>query len=312
MSPVKEHKKRKSAPPQAELAQDDQVDVRNEEDDDSDDEEPEGMEDEEGSESEDDFINQNIDVEFEAYEPIESDFNGIRKLINRCLLKEDVNISELTDEIIAQKNITLVIKQSLGDDDVEIEEDDDDDLDEVYGVTSLLDLNSAKKSIDQLNKYLIENSKASQDSTVLALLENKDKKRMALVVSERFVNLSPQLCLPAYESLIKEIKKDESLNFEYYVMIAKILKPKQNKRKKGNSSRAQGLPETIFTNAEEEIFDQKADHKFEFSVASQCDGDQRGGDWDEDDQQYVPFRRVMVFTKKNFFAVAANLKNEIN
>lgn len=39
-------------------------------------------------------------MDFEGRNPIDSDFAGIRQLLNQLLLKSDVNMSELADYII--------------------------------------------------------------------------------------------------------------------------------------------------------------------------------------------------------------------
>lgn len=48
---------------------------------------------------------QEIQVDFEGRNPIDSDFPGIRQLLNQLFLKSDVNVSELADYIIG-KSIT--------------------------------------------------------------------------------------------------------------------------------------------------------------------------------------------------------------
>lgn len=45
---------------------------------------------------------QEIQVDFEGRNPIDSDFAGIRQLLNQLLLKSDVNMSELADYIIGE------------------------------------------------------------------------------------------------------------------------------------------------------------------------------------------------------------------
>lgn len=45
---------------------------------------------------------QEIQVDFEGRNPIDSDFPGIRQLLNQLFLKSDVNMSELADYIIGK------------------------------------------------------------------------------------------------------------------------------------------------------------------------------------------------------------------
>lgn len=55
---------------------------------------------------------QEIQVEFEGRSPIDSDFHGIKQLLQQLLLKAHVNISELTDLIISQNYVGSVVKVS--------------------------------------------------------------------------------------------------------------------------------------------------------------------------------------------------------
>ena len=52
---------------------------------------------------------QEISIEFTAHDPIERDFHGIRCLLQQLWLKENIDISELT-ELVMKDTITTVIK----------------------------------------------------------------------------------------------------------------------------------------------------------------------------------------------------------
>lgn len=200
----------------------------------------------------------------------------------------------------------MVIKQSLDED----ADEEDDDWEEVYGVTSLVDLSLDKPAVKQLAEQICTHAKEANNEPAAQLLHEK-ANRVALVISERYVNLSSQLSIPSFDSLISEIKKDKTRTFSHFAMICKILKPKETKEYRKAAAKGSPLPEVIYVNAEEEILDQAADNSFEYSVAGQCDGDARNGGWDDDDQQFVPFRKVLFFGREKFFTSIAKLKDEI-
>ena len=73
--------------------------VEEEDEDDSDEEEDE----------EDEVVNEEVNIEFEAYSISDNDYDGIKKLLQQLFLKAPVNTAELTDLLI-QNHIGSVIK----------------------------------------------------------------------------------------------------------------------------------------------------------------------------------------------------------
>lgn len=78
-----------------------------------------------------------IQVDFEGRNPIDSDFDGIKQLLNQLFLKAHINLSELTELIIKQNYVGSVIKQSETEDDGDEEESDPN---EVFGITTIISL----------------------------------------------------------------------------------------------------------------------------------------------------------------------------
>ena len=74
--------------------------VEEEEEDDSDEEEDE----------ENEVVNEEVNIEFEAYSISDNDYDGIKKLLQQLFLKAPVNTAELTDLLIQQNHIGSVIK----------------------------------------------------------------------------------------------------------------------------------------------------------------------------------------------------------
>jgi len=173
-------------------------------------------------------------------------------------------------------------------------------------VTSVLNLSDTSKynCIKQLNNYLAENSNEEMKKIF------KSSNCLGLLLNERFVNLSPKLSLPCYKQLIEEIKK-RKLNFEYIIMISKVLHPKTETRDRKTSEKGKKKKEdteTIFLNAEDEMFEEKCLHKSTIDVSNQCDGDKRDGQWDEDDQSYSTFRHILLFKASDWYNVVDQLE----
>ncbi|KAJ8794041.1 hypothetical protein J1605_003451 [Eschrichtius robustus] len=84
---------------------------RDEDEDDELEDEDEDNEDSDEEEDEDDeVVNEEVNIEFEAYSISDNDYDGIKKLLQQLFLKAPVNTAELTDLLIQQNHIGSVIK----------------------------------------------------------------------------------------------------------------------------------------------------------------------------------------------------------
>lgn len=80
-------------------------------------------------------------MDFEGRNPIDSDFHGIKQLLHQLFLKAHLSLSELTELIIGQNYVGSVIKQAFdGDEDSSDEEDDGSDANDVFGITTVVNL----------------------------------------------------------------------------------------------------------------------------------------------------------------------------
>jgi len=256
------------------------------------------------SEPEADFnMDQEIQADFEGRSPEGQDFNGIRQLLKQVFLKEHVDISQLTDMIIAQEGIGSVLKQSWNDED---DDDDDDTMTEaldVFGVTTVVNLSSHQETpvVKQLFELMQRLGKQNADAVTKAKIDKIlfNCKKIALLINERFVNLPAKVADPLLSSLQAELKRmtkrDASYNFEYYVAICKLYKSK------GTNS------EVIFSNAEEEIFSNEAESSLEYNVMSQCDT-AIGGQWAEEDTEMIPYRRILFIPGSKLEQVIQKVK----
>src|SRR5258707_1216871 len=97
-------------------------------------------------------------------------------------------------------------------------------------------------------------------------LKRSDQNRKP--ISMVSVNLPPQLCVPAFEALVQELKKnaDTSGSFEWFLLICKTLEAKKNEKsqKSAGNKRSKVEPDQlIYLNGEEELFEQAATEQFQ-------------------------------------------------
>ncbi|KAM9838093.1 protein BCCIP homolog [Aulostomus maculatus] len=282
-----------------------------EESDNSSDESPEedddsGGEDSEASEEE---INEEVVVDFEAHSISDNDHNGIKKLLQQLFLKAHVNTSEMTDIIVQQNHVGSVIRQA------EVPEDsDDDDPDEVFGFITMLNLTERKgvQCVEQVKELVMDHCEKNSAQGVFEQLEeilSDTSKPVGLLLSERFINVPPQIALPLHKQLQDEISEAQRTNkpsgrCHYCLMISKTCKEATK------SIPARGGPpkeEYMFVNAEEEFFYEQAIVKFHYSVQDETDSC-LSGRWSFDDVPMKPFRTVMLIPADKIPAIMDKLK----
>nr|CAD7399410.1 unnamed protein product [Timema poppensis] len=222
-----------------------------------------------------------IQVDFEGRNPIDSDFHGIKQLLQQLFLKAHINLAELTDLIIGQSYVGSVVKQS------ELDEDDSDDgtdANDVFGITTVVNLTDKQnlECVQQLRSLLIElcNEHATdQTNTLVRSLLGDDTRPVGLLINERFVNIPSQIAVPLLDSLSKEIsrakQKKMPFDFSYFILICKLYKV--------------------------------ADCRFEFCVKGESDSG-LSGTWQEDDVEMTPYRRVLLFQADKIDSVIDRIK----
>ncbi|XP_066096028.1 BRCA2 and CDKN1A-interacting protein isoform X3 [Saccopteryx bilineata] len=177
--------------PRREEEEDDEVEDQDGEDEDSDDEDDE----------EDEVVDEEVTVEFEAYSISDNDHDGIKKLLQQLFLKAPVNTAELTDLLIQQNHIGSVIKQTYVS-----EDSDDDDEDEIFGFISLLSLAERKgtQCAKQIKELVLSCCEKNCEKSVVEQLHkllNDTARPVGFLLSERFINVPPQIALPMHRQL---------------------------------------------------------------------------------------------------------------
>ncbi|ELW62319.1 BRCA2 and CDKN1A-interacting protein [Tupaia chinensis] len=110
------------------------------EEEDEDEDEGSDKDSEEEEDEEDEVVDEEVNIDFEAYSISHNDYDGIKKLLQQLFLKAPVNSAELTALLIQQNHIGSVIKQT----NVSEDSDDDMDEDEIFGFINLLNLTEKK------------------------------------------------------------------------------------------------------------------------------------------------------------------------
>nr|XP_003922154.2 BRCA2 and CDKN1A-interacting protein isoform X2 [Saimiri boliviensis boliviensis] len=297
-------------PPGAQVQRDDEeedeVEDEDEDDDDSDEEEDE----------DDEFVDEEVNIEFEAYSISDNDYDGIKKLLQQLFLKAPVNTAELTDLLIQQNHIGSVIKQT----DVSEDSDDDVDEDEIFGFISLLNLTERKgtQCAEQIKELILSFCEKNCEKNMVEQLDkllNDTTKPVGLLLSERFINVPPQIALPMYQQLQKEVVEAHKTNKPcgkccFYLLISKtfVEAGKNNSKKKWSN---QKKDELMFANAEEEFFYEKAILKFSYSVQEESDTC-LGGRWSFDDVPMKPLRTVMLIPGDKMNEIMDKLKEYLS
>jgi len=276
---------------------------------------PRGESDGNASDDQDDNFGQmTIDVEFEGRNPESSDFHSVKQLLQQLFLKAQVNLSDMASLLVNQHNIGSVIKQVFDEDEDENDEDDDVDSNQVFGITTILSMaEKNNECVEQLHKLMLDLSKQHSEnntSTFISDLLSDNNKPVALLINERYVNIPPPISVPLLQSISKELAKVKAKNpandFTYLIMICKLYKMKESKKNKNTQNE-----QVIWSNAEEEIFDEETEHKFEFCVQNEK-GSGLAGSWDEGDSEMIPYRRVLIFPAKKLDSIINKIQALLN
>nr|XP_056705686.1 BRCA2 and CDKN1A-interacting protein [Euleptes europaea] len=304
-------RRRADGPPDGreEAAVGEDSEVGEEDDDDDDDEEEE-------EETEEEELDEEVNVEFEAHSISVNDYNGIKKLLQQLFLKAPVNTAELTDILIQQNHIGSVIKQA----EALEESDDEDDVDEVFGFISLLNLTERKGTLcaEQIKELILSQCEKNCEQSMVEQLDkllSDTIKPVGFLLSERIINVPPQIALPMHQQLQKELTEAQRTNkpcgkCHFYLLLSKTFTDaKSNARKKGSS--AQKKEELMFSNAEEEFFYEKSLLKFSYSIQEESDMC-LGGRWSFEDTPMKPMRTVMVIPADRMNSIMDKLKEYLS
>ncbi|XP_038198235.1 BRCA2 and CDKN1A-interacting protein-like [Arvicola amphibius] len=287
-----------------------------EEEEDEVEDEEEDEEDSEEEEDEDEIEDEEVNIEFEAYSISDNDYGGIKKLLQQLFLKAPVNTAELTDLLIQQNHIGSVVKQT----DVSEDSSDEVDEDEIFGFISLLHLTKRKgtQCAEQIKELVLSFCEKNCGQSVVEQLDkllNDTTGFVGFLLSERFINVPPQIALPMHQQLQKELADAQRTNKPcgkcyFYLLISKtfVEAGKSGSKKKQGGLQQEAL---MFANAEEEFFYEKAILKFSYLVQGESDTC-LGGRWSFDDVPMKPLRTVMVIPDDRMSEIMEQLKDHLS
>ncbi|KAK2978005.1 hypothetical protein RJ640_026439, partial [Escallonia rubra] len=230
----------------------------------------------EQAESSDEDFDGVVQADFAFFDPKPSDFHGVKILLQTYLDEKQWDVSGFADLILGQTTVGTVIK---------VEDDEDDG---VYSVVTALNLGRYKarnnfctisltvaaatllpitccngvdhKCIAEIKEFLRKSCKEEDTMNNLRSYLGEQAQDVGLLISQRVVNLPPQLLPPMYDALFDEVSwatEDEpteelrnSFCFKYYLLISRIYKHKtadQQKRQKSDEA-------IVYVKPEDEIF----------------------------------------------------------
>lgn len=256
---------------------------------------------------------QQVQVNFEIHPPIDDDLEGATTLLKQTLLNF-VDCSALARYLIKQKDLTQVV--AIEEPDEESTSDDGQPDNDIYGLSSVIELPTSESSSNQLEldarKHLLKFLEDKCAEIKEYFKSNDVPIKVGHIINERYINLPPELALPQLKALTKFLDEER---YSHLTFISKILlRAKQddtklpNKKSKTGSSSTQAEP-IIFINPEEEIVFEGAKFHVDIDVSSQCD---ENASWaTSSDTRYIPHRRIMLVDLESWSNIMKNLAKEL-
>lgn len=251
-----------------------------------------------GSEDESNDMEREIQVEFEARTPEERDYPGIVSLLKQCFRgSEEVELATLARFIMKQRSVGSVVTQSPSD---STDDEDDDDLGgtdgEVFGLATIVRLRDTEVA-DMIKGHMTKAVSSTDPRGQLSRLFMSNEFDVGLIISERIINMPPQISVPLYQTLSNEVKKAKAknlpFNFTHYALISKVLESPE-------ASQA-GI---MYTNAEEEVFVPECEFVLDTKAANDND---RIVTLSQDD--FMERKKVMVFKADKLDKIVGIVKN---
>lgn len=209
-----------------------------------------------------------VQADFVFFDPKPDDFHGVKLLLQNYLDDKQWDLSGFTDLILGQPSVGSVVK---------IEGDEDNG---VHAVATVLNLGRYKdhKCVMDIKRFLLEVCQEKSIQQDMNFLLGEQARDVGLVISQRVLNLPPQLLPPLYDGLFDEVSwatEDEpteelrkSFCFKHYLFVGKIYqhKKRSSKQARTSSSTEEAI---IYTKPEDEIFHKLCSWSFSFPLRTQ-------------------------------------------
>ncbi|OMO75910.1 BCP1 family [Corchorus capsularis] len=217
--------------------------------------------------SEDEEFNGVVQADFVFFDPKPNDFHSVKALLQSYLDNKEWDLSGFVDLILGQPTVGTVVK-------LENAEDDG-----VFSVISALNMGRYKdhKCITELKEFLLNRCQEKEKIGNLRSLLGDKAQDVGLLVSQRVVNLPPELLPHLYDALFDEVSwaiEDEpteelrnSFRFNFYIIVSKIYKLKnENKKKSSSTEKDEAI---IYVKPEDEIFHKLSMWSFLFPLQTE-------------------------------------------
>lgn len=202
-----------------------------------------------------------VNVDFEWFDlDSEVDFHGFKSLLRQLL---DVD-SELVD-LSALSDLVLTQSWPMGST-VKVDGKETDP----YAILTMLSLHQFKDNaaVKQLVKYLIEKASSNESLEQLATLLSSPDSKVALLISERLINVPTEIVPPLYKMFLEELPEaladDQPYNFTHYLVLSKTyqeitstLDQEDAPRSKKNKA-VKGSKQTFYFHPEDEAMHKHA------------------------------------------------------
>ena len=184
-----------------------------------------------------------LDVDFEFFSPVELDFHGLKNLL-RQLFDADadqLDLSGLADLIISQPSLGTTVKC-------------DGEGSDPFAFLTLLDLkaHAANPAVKSLVSYLSSRAGTSDSLSDVPTLLASPTAHVALLLSERLLNMPTEIVPPLYTMLADELDQHTFTHFllpsKVYTEVASALPSADRPKKKAR----QPTEEVFYFHAEDE------------------------------------------------------------
>ncbi|CAE6336782.1 unnamed protein product [Rhizoctonia solani] len=178
-----------------------------------------------------------VDVDFEFFGPTEIDYLALKRLLNQLFSTDSdrFQVEKLTELILAQPGIGSTVKTDGIDSDP-------------YAILTVLNMNTNKEhpSIKAIVEYVLE--KIPKESSAGSILSDilspraldASNRHTGLVISERLINMPPQIMPPMYRMLRDELasasSQNEPYHFDNYVIISRCFRFDDNEESSTGAS----------------------------------------------------------------------------
>ena len=133
-----------------------------------------------------------VNVTFDNFDPVEDDFHGIKMFVANLLDGQSFDSSGLVDLVLGQSGqVGTVIKIM--------------DEEEVYGVMTVVSMQGAATQVclQQIGDFILKKCPASQKEAFARAVRGNT----GLIISERMINVPPELAVPLLQGLRSELAK---------------------------------------------------------------------------------------------------------